>query len=321
VISHAEAIDRIGDAATERHGIERLMGEPSSDPELRAHIASCDSCQRELRAWQTTTAALMLAAPATAAAGAETVDGLTTIGNESIPPLPADIRDRVLASVQSRGVTRGGAPASVGAVGAQSTQSPSPRPITALPVAPPPAFALPGPVTSAPVPVATSAKATTAERRPVRFRWLALAAAAVLIVFVAGAILGAPLGLVRTNTNSDQLRTALAASGRILEQPNHRQAALVEADGTAVGSVIIDGEHGDIVVLSNGGNDTGATSAEYHCYLVRGDAPRTWLGAMVAQAGTSFWAGHVDNVTDLGRPGDVIQVVDGGATPEFTATF
>ena len=42
---------------------------------------------------------------------------------------------------------------------------------------------------------------------------------------------------------------------------------------------------------------------------------------MVAQAGTSFWAGHVDEVTDLGRPGDVIQVVDDGRSPEFTATF
>ena len=64
MISHAEAIDRIGDAATERHGIERLMGDSSSDPELRAHIATCDACRHEIRAWQTTAAALMLAAPA-----------------------------------------------------------------------------------------------------------------------------------------------------------------------------------------------------------------------------------------------------------------
>jgi hypothetical protein len=153
----------------------------------------------------------------------------------------------------------------------------------------------------------------------VRFRWLALAAAAVLVVFVAGALLGAPLGLVHGNTNTDQLRTALAASGRILEQPDHRQAALVDSDGTAVGSVLIDGQNGDIVVLSTGGDD--GTNAEYHCYLIRPDNPRTWLGEMVAQAGTSFWAGRVDDVSDLGRPGDVIQIIDGGTSPEFTATF
>ena len=73
---------------------------------------------------------------------------------------------------------------------------------------------------------------------------------------------------------------------------NHRQAALISADGTAVGSVLIDGQNGDIVVLSTGGDDEGSANAEYHCYLIRGDTPRAWLGEMVAQAGTSFWAGQ-----------------------------
>jgi hypothetical protein len=150
---------------------------------------------------------------------------------------------------------------------------------------------------------------------------LALAAAAVLVVFVAGALLGTPLGLVHNGQNSDQLRTALAASGRILEQPNHRQAPLVDTGGTAVGAVLIDGQNGDIVVLSNGGDDTGGATAVYHCYLIRPDSQRKWLGEMVAQAGTSFWAGQVDGVSDLGRPGDVILVTDGGTSPEFTATF
>ena len=136
---------------------------------------------------------------------------------------------------------------------------------------------------------------------------------------MAGALLGTPLGLVHGNANTDQLRSALAASGRILEQPNHRQSALVDSDGTAVGSVLIDGQNGDIVVLSTGGED--GKPAEYHCYLIREGSPRTWLGEMVAQAGTSFWAGNVDDVSDLGRPGDVIQVTDGGTSPEFTATF
>ncbi len=298
MISHAEAIDRIGDAATERHGIERLMAEPSTDSDLRAHIASCDACQREVRAWQTTTMALMLAAPASVAdADHPADDGVIVADIESTPVLPTDVRERVLSSVQSRGIQRGAAqpPPSV----------PVPVAVVVTPAAFPPA---------APQPAAST-------RRPVRFRWLALAAAAVLVVFVAGALLGAPLGLVHGNEPADRLRTALAASGRILEQPDHRQAALVDADGTAVGSVLIDGQNGDIVVLSNGGDDTGGTSAAYHCYLIRGDSPRTWLGVMVGEAGTSFWAGRVDNVTDLGRPGDVIQVVDGGTSPEFTATF
>ena len=103
--------------------------------------------------------------------------------------------------------------------------------------------------------VPASGPQARSSRKPVRFRWLALAAAAVLIVFVAGALLGTPLGLVHGNASADQLRTALAASGRILEQPGHRQAALVDKDGTAVGSVLIDGQNGDIVVLSTGGDD------------------------------------------------------------------
>jgi hypothetical protein len=154
----------------------------------------------------------------------------------------------------------------------------------------------------------------------VRFRWLALAAAAVLVVFVCGALLGGPLGLVRTNNTADQLRLALAASGRIIESADHRQAALLTADGDAVGAVLVDGQSGDLVVLSNGGDEDTGTEV-YHCYLVRGDGPRTWLGEMVAQAGTTFWAGHVDDVADLGRAGDVILIVDGGTAPEFTATF
>lgn len=309
MISHAEAIDRIGDAATERHGIEHLMGDPSSDSDLRAHIASCDACQHEVRAWETTAAALMLAAPAAQAASAENGlldDGLMAADDLApVPPLSADTRDRVLATVQSQGIPRGAAV--------------TPEPARVSPVPVPMAVSYAAQPTTATLP-SLPAKGGSS-RRPVRFRWLALAAAAVLLVFVAGALLGAPLGLVHGNTNADQLRTALAESGRILEQPDHRQAALIDADGTAVGSVIIDGQNGDIVVLSNGGDDEGNTTAEYHCYLIRADTPRTWLGEMVAQAGTSFWAGRVDEVTDLGRPGDVIQVIDGGTSPEFTATF
>src|SRR3954469_23395043 len=80
VTSHAEAIDRIGDAATERHGIERLMADSSSDSELRAHIATCEACQQEVRAWQTTAAALRLAAPVTSAQSSELEAGGASFG-------------------------------------------------------------------------------------------------------------------------------------------------------------------------------------------------------------------------------------------------
>jgi hypothetical protein len=240
-----------------------------------------------------TAAALMLAAPTSNDEVSDVGDrGAIAADLDPVPPLSAGARDRVLAGVQSRGLPNVPNPRRVAA--------PAPA---SLPIAP------------------LSASQATASRRPVRFRWLALAAAAVLLVFVAGALLGAPLGLVNGTPNTDELRSALAASGRILEQPNHRQAALVDREGTPVGSVLIDGEHGDIVVLSTGGDDGENATAEYHCYLIRGDDPRTWLGEMVAQAGTSVWAGHVDDVTDLGRPGDVILVVDDGTSPEFTATF
>jgi hypothetical protein len=266
---HADALERLADAATERHGLERVLADPSSDPELRDHVASCAQCQREVRAWQQTTAALLLAAP-----GAASVpDDLEAIA----PPLSAEARERLLAAAR---------------------QSPK--------------AALPGP---APEPADT---VFPLARRGGRLRWVALAAAAALVaVFVLGAFVGGSIG-ARSNQSADELRAALAASGKILSQPDHRQAPLVDAAGTAVGSVIVDGQSGDIVVLAT--STDGDQETEYHCYLVR-DGTRTWLGEMQAQAGATFWAGQVDDVEDLGRTGDVIQVTGGSTEPEFTATF
>lgn len=154
---------------------------------------------------------------------------------------------------------------------------------------------------------------------PIRFRRLALAAAAVLVIFVAGALLGGPLGLIPRDKSAVALAAAVAASDQILQQPLHREAVLLRSDGTSAGSVLVNPANGQIVVLSSPPEP--ADPEEYHCYFVRDGQPALWIGPMQTDEGTSFWAGWVHDVADVGRPGDVIQVVDGGEAPELTATF
>lgn len=197
---------------------------------------------------------------------------------------PAEARDRILAAVVRDGVPRGATTATATTTAAAGTVA-----------------------------------ANVGRPAPIRFRRLALAAAAVLLVFVGGAVLGPPLGLTPRDRGVLALVAAVRASDQILQQPGHREAVLTRSDGSTAGTVLVNPATGDIAVFSSALSIDG--SEDYHCYLVRDGGAAMWIGPMQAQDGTSYWAGTVTNVVDLGKPGDIIQVVDGGAEPELAATF
>ncbi len=295
-MDHADVLDRIADAAATPSGLERLASDQSPDAAaVNAHLETCPDCHAELVAWQRTSAALLDAAPDTLRA-------------------PAEARSRILSAVVRDGIPRGAAAtggiaaAGAGAVASAASGTAGRPPITAIPVHH-------GDIVQ---PLTRVGSPSVRRQSPLRFRQLALAAAAVLVVFVAGALLGPPLGLTPKDHGVDNLVAAIAASNQILLQPNHREAVLTRSDGSAAGSVLVNPATGDIVVLSG---QLDINTADYHCNLVRGSGPQMWIGPMLTQGGTAYWAGQVSSVADLGRPGDVIQVVDGGPAPELTATF
>lgn len=283
-MDHTDVLDRLADAAATPVGLERLDRDRSLDGvALNQHLESCADCHAELVAWRRTSEALLDAAPDTLRA-------------------PAEARNRILSAVVRDGIPRGAA------AGSAVMATVAPQPMASIAVH----------RDDAPRPLTLVGSPPVGGRSPLRFRQLALAAAAVLIVFVAGALLGPPLGLTPKDHGVDNLVAAIAASNQILLQPGHREAVLTRSDGSAAGSVLVNPATGDIVVLSG---QLDINTADYHCNLVRGGGPQMWIGPMLTQGGTAYWAGKVSSIADLGRPGDVIQVVDGGPAPELTATF
>jgi hypothetical protein len=284
-MDHAEALTRLADAAATPLGLERLEADTSAEGvALRAHLQGCADCYAELMAWRMTSVALLGATPETVRA-------------------PAEARDRILAAVARDGVPRGAAAA---------TGIPLATPAPVVPIALH-QDDLPR------IPLAHQHAAVVERNGPVRFRRLALAAAAVLIIFVAGAVLGPILGLTPKDRGVLALVAAVQASDQILQQPGHREAVLTRSDGTRAGTVLVNPATGDIVVLSS--DLDGDSGGDYHCSLVRDGAAAAWIGPMLKQNGTSYWAGKVTSYPDLGKPGDIIQVVVGTSRPELTATF
>lgn len=283
-MDHAEVLARLADAAATRRGIALLDEDRTAEGvALMRHLEQCPDCRSEVTAWERLSAVLVSAAP----------DSMRA---------PADARNRILAAV-----VRDGEPRGVPAAAQVPAVQPSPQPVapSGTPTA---AFPVPRRVDPVPRPPA-----------PLRFRRLALMAAAVAAIFVAGGVLGPTLGLTPKDRAVAALVAALQASDRILQQAGHRQAVLTRRDGTPAGSVLVDPASGQIVVLSTERDISGG--ADYHCYLVRDGAAPLWIGPMRMQDGTSYWAGRVTSVADLGRPGDIVQVKDGGSAPELTATF
>ncbi len=197
---------------------------------------------------------------------------------------PVGARERTLAAVAETGVTR---PAG-GLVpfGAPPVASPSP----------------------ATLPLAVPASRAATPRPAV----LALAAAFAAALFLAGAVLGGPLGLVSQDPNSVEVTDTQAAAvasavHRVLQQPDHMIVPLVDGAGAAGGSVLFDPASRELVVVSQA-LEAIPEGSEYGCYLER-DGKRTRVGRLKVVGDAAFWMGPMAEPSDAGRSGDRFVVV------------
>ena len=290
---HAEALERLGEAALERDGIARLV---ATDETVAAHLATCATCAAERDAWVRLTDALVDAL----GAGAEPsgVAGLQPIlaapGSagrvpsvappDRPPELPSHLRERTLRLAETRGARR-------------------------APVAP-------GDEVVVPMPGASG--------RARRSRWRLLAAAAAVVVLVGGGGLVADLAVQRAQVA--QQRDAARAEARqlagvtgtldaLLSEPGHRVAPLASvASGQTVGSVVWGPSSGRLAVVT-GALAAPPHGATYRCWVER-DGVRRVIGEMQFGEGLAYWAGWVDPSSGIG-PGSRIGVslVGGSAAP------
>jgi len=285
-MDHLEAAERIQAAVV---GPGKLSGiEADRSPtgiELRRHLETCSECRSELRAWRLVDAALAEGTP----------DDLRA---------PAEARGRILDTVVASGVLR---------VHAARTQS-----TVRLVQVEAPAGTGTGAETldaaHAAGPVSTTSTGLT-------FRRSSLAAAAVVALFVAGALLGGPLGSAWVNSDtSAELANAIVYTAGVLEKPGHVVAALQTPTGAPGGAVALAPESGDLVVVS-GALTPPSDGQRYVCYLER-DGQRTEVGSMWFVGTSAYWTGEISNPADAGRPGDrFIVQLEGSPGAALTATF
>jgi anti-sigma factor RsiW len=316
-MDHADVLDRLMTAFSEPGGLASLEADHSLEgEELLRHLETCDECRAELEAWQLTSVALAAATP----------DSLRA---------PAEARGRILAAVAANGVARGRGAAALGV--------PSAPGLTVLPggseqagyaeqanmarsadPALPEGAARPNGAARAedlvlPADVARPGEPSRLRRlRPgsaagdrLPFRWLALAAAIAVLVFVGGALLGPQLGFTPEPGGESDLAQVVTAMDSIIQQPGHVTAPLRTASGQPGGSVLVDPATGNLTVVSTA--LTPVSSQTYDCYFVRG-AAKTRIGQMHFSDQTSYWLGKVQELSNPGQPGDTFEVRLGGTT-------
>ena len=146
----------------------------------------------------------------------------------------------------------------------------------------------------------------------------ALAAAAVLAVlaFVGGALSVIYLG---PREGDGALAKAAMMMADIARDPQAVTMTLHDPSGAPGGTVMFAPDSRMLVVFSE--SLPGAASGDYDCYVERA-GERTWVGPMLFEADTAFWAGPV-RASDLGQPGDRFLVLadEGDPTPMLEATF
>lgn len=275
-MDHAEVLDRLEATFLEPGGPGALDAEPSEEAAaIREHLRGCPSCAAEQRAWQVAAWAMAENVPETLGA-------------------PVDARERILATVAETGVAR-----------PVSGPMPFEAPPVALPSAALWAVAAPPPATQ---PLAVPASRAATPRPTV----LVLAAAFAAALFLAGAVLGGPLGLVSQDPSNvavtDARAAALAAAvDRVLQQPDHMTVSLVDGAGAAGGSVLFDPDSRELVVVSQA-LEAIPEGIEYGCYLER-DGQRTRVGRLKVVGDAAFWMGPMAEPADAGRSGDRFVVV------------
>lgn len=307
-MDHAEALERIEEAVAAPGGLARFAADPDAAAvAVREHVAGCPSCAAEWRAWSLVSLGLAAAAP------------------DTLAPSP-ELRDRVLATAVAR------APATSPARGPEARPSAAAR----ANASPPTTSSRRG-ITFGPrrPRIATPATAATTSAGPT-VRWLLVAAAAAVALFVAGAILGgrlAPAGPVPTQGTAVASPVAprgdpgrvLAEVALILQSTDHAMAALQTPEGDAGGVVVVSPGSDRLAVVSSVLDEPPA-GTRYVCLVDRGGVQSQvgymrWVPTSDGR-GLAFWAGDA-TPGDLGRSGDVfiVRLDAPDASPVLTGEF
>jgi hypothetical protein len=194
-LGHAEAHERLADLALEPGALDR-MGARATDP-LSAHVATCDACAAEVRAWQRTEARVWTAR----GSGPEQVDLGELAGDDPITA-PPGVRDAVLGAVRALSA----AEAAPGQHTATSARMPSPL------------------------------QAARGRLPDVR-RLLPLVAVLGIVAVGAGLLIEQSNRLDRATQETAALAAAATTLDRVLRDPDHRVVDLRGADGTVRGTL------------------------------------------------------------------------------------
>lgn len=194
-LGHAEAHERLADLALEPGALDRL-GPPATDP-LSAHVAVCETCAAEVRAWRETHAGL----EAARGAGVDHAD-LGDLATEDRIEVPAGLRGAVLRAVRDL------PKADLHDGGVEPAARPSP-----------------------------TQPAERGRRPDVVRHLLPLVAVLGILAISAGLLIDQSFRLDRSRQETIALEAATATLDRVLRDPDHRVVDLRGADGTVRGSL------------------------------------------------------------------------------------
>jgi uncharacterized membrane protein YgdD (TMEM256/DUF423 family) len=253
-MDHEAVIEAIELAALEPGGLDRLMaGDTATSQAVAAHLAGCASCVADL-----------------AAIGRDS----RLIADVVATTPTSDLRERTLAAVRERGVSRG-----VGEA--------------ALPTAP-----TRGTPMSAPAPTAVAA------RRRATLGWVA-AITAVLVVAI-----GATGAVLSDRARADQaaqaetiesLHRVTTATMAVAAEPDATSVRLAgTTDPTLAGSVLFSPSSTELVVVATGLIEPPA-GQEYSCWMDAG-AGRVRVGKMFFSDALAYWVGTSDAIAGLAAP-------------------
>lgn len=214
-------------------------------------------------------------------------------------PAPPAARARILAAVHETG---------------------RPRPVPVTATSPPPVAAS---LVAAPGAAAPPIAAPAAPRWRLPRLALPLAAGAMAVLLVAGALLVADLAGQRDRTQRQVAAVVevVTATGQILATPDHASLALAAPDGARGGTVLYSPSSEQLVVWGRG-LDEPASNERYDCYVIHGQQTIP-VGYMHQAGDLAYWVGSAPPGTTLGTPGDRFVVIsnEAGSEPALSGTF
>lgn len=264
-MDHAAAHEEMADLALEPHRLRRLAQDDAPEAiALRAHLAECARCRRELDAWRRVYDGLDVAS------GGRSMP-LRSLESSEVPSPSPDLRARTLAAVS--GVSGGSGVASgeergVGASAGDRSNGQADRARERR--------RLPRP-----------ARPGSSLGRVGRLGWLAAAAAIVVAVGFGALLVQQTAEVDQARQEASDLGSATSVLDRVLAAPTHWVVTLHTADGAAGGTLAW--SPSEMVVLTSALTPDGRGTT-YRCWLER-NGTRTPVGAMSFAGGVGYWAG------------------------------